>query len=546
VGQSIAVKVANGIPSAPVVLPELLRSALVACSSPTTCLVTGANVSRQGVVVPLVNGVPGAARIVPGVVFGSAACPTATTCVAIGVDSSGQTGVVTITDGVPGPLHLVGADVDLAQVACPSATTCLAVGTHNPTTSPSLDQGAMVAITGGQPAAVQLVAGTSILSGVACPTPATCQAVGSDVTVSPPKALIVSVTDTTSVATRAVPGQSFIEGISCATASTCIGVGSYDQDQGAVVAITDGIPGAPEPVSQSWQLGAVACPSAAPCEAVGMQPLNTTRLGITMAITSAALTVPFDHQTGVDTTTDFRWSTVPDAQGYILVVGSNTRGTDIVNSGILPPTRSSFPIPALPTGKLLHATILTKRGGGWTDFSEIAFTAAPGFATFTNPVNGQSDVDATSAFTWTAVPGSQGTILTIGTSPFGTDIFNSGILHGTQASSAVPALPGRKLYANLLTEVHGAFTRYQQISFEAAHAAHITYPGENQRIGTTNQTFTWTNAVAGTQNYILIVGRGVNTTDIVNSGILPATRSSLLVPSLPVDIPIFATILCCI
>ncbi len=182
----------------------------------------------------------------------------------------------------------------------------------------------------------------------------------------------------------------------------------------------------------------------------------------------ATFTAPTAGQSGVDTTKPFTWAASASAQAYILVVGTKPFGTNLVNSGILPATQTAFSVPALPTGETLYATLLTKIAGAWK-YQAITFTAAQGRATFTYPVNGQLDVATTKPFTWSTIPAGQAYILVIGTTVFGTNLFVSAVLPATQSSVTVPTLPtGKVLFATLLTEVNGAWARYQLIAFTAA------------------------------------------------------------------------------
>lgn len=193
--------------------------------------------------------------------------------------------------------------------------------------------------------------------------------------------------------------------------------------------------------------------------------------GIVQTVTvadHAIFTSPWDGQPNVDTTKPLTWKTLPAAQAYYLVVGSAPYGKNLVNSGVLPASASSFPMPDLPAGTELYATLLTEVHGAWTGYQASVFTAAVGHATFTNPVAGQVDVDTTKPFTWTALPAAQAYILVAGTTVYGTDLLISGILPASQSSYPMPALPaGRPIYATLLTEVNGAWTRFQAVTFTA-------------------------------------------------------------------------------
>ena len=258
----------------------------------------------------------------------------------------------------------------------------------------------------------------------------------------------------------------------------------------------------------------------------------------------ATLTNPVNGQKAVDTSRPFTWNGVATAQGYILVIGTTPYGHDLVNSGVLPPGQTAFNIPELPTGKPLYASLLTESYGTWTLAQSLTFTAAAGHATFTNPMNGQSNIDTTKTFSWSPVAGAQGYIVAVGTTPNGTDLVNSGILPAGQTSLAMPDLPsGRTLFATLLTKVNGAFTRYQAISFTAA-VGHGTFtsPVNGQTVASIARQFTWA-TIPGAQGYLLVVGTTTYGTDLINSGVLPAAQSSFTVPPLPKGKTLHASLL---
>jgi len=266
---------------------------------------------------------------------------------------------------------------------------------------------------------------------------------------------------------------------------------------------------------------------------------------ITVTIGQARFTNPTSGQANVDTTQPFTWSPLPQAQGYVVVVGTTQYGSDLVSSGVLAPSVLALPVPALPTGRTLYATLVSEVNGGWTSFQSITFTAAPGLATFTFPGNGQANIDSTRPFTWSTIPEAQGYILVVGTTQYGSNLANSGVLPAAQSSFALPApLPtGKTLYATLLTEVNGAFTRFQAITFTAGPAMAIfTRPINGQLKVATPSAFTWA-TIAGAQNYYLVVGTTLYGSDLVNSGVLAPTQSSFSVPKLPNDRLLYATIL---
>ena len=90
----------------------------------------------------------------------------------------------------------------------------------------------------------------------------------------------------------------------------------------------------------------------------------------------AMFTRPLQGATNVDTSQPFTWSTAPGAEAYYLMVGTTQGGYDLVNSGELATSVSSYSVPPLPAGPTLWARIYTRVGGTWTVFQDVSFTAA--------------------------------------------------------------------------------------------------------------------------------------------------------------------------
>jgi hypothetical protein len=256
----------------------------------------------------------------------------------------------------------------------------------------------------------------------------------------------------------------------------------------------------------------------------------------------ATMSHPFIVQTGVDATQPFTWSPIASAQAYALEVGTTRYGSDVFVSGLLAPSQTSVPVPALPSSRTLYVTILTKLGGVWG--YDATFTSAAG-GILSYPLNGNTNIDPTKPFTWSATSGSQGTILVIGTTRFGADVANSGILAPSQTSYNVAAMPtGKTLYASLLTKVAGAWDRYNAIAFTAGPGSDtFTSPVDRQTNVDLTHTFTWS-TVAASQGVILVVGTKKFGTDLFNSGALAAgTVSTTIVPTLPPGRTLYATLL---
>jgi hypothetical protein len=170
-----------------------------------------------------------------------------------------------------------------------------------------------------------------------------------------------------------------------------------------------------------------------------------------------AFIYPSNGQSNVDGSVPFSWCAVAGAQYYYLTVGKVGGGYDVVNSGNLPGSQTSFNTGALPPGYTLYARVWAYVNGGWIT-QDISFTTPPvqsQSAMFTSPTNGQTGVsDPTHLFTWTSSPQAQYYYLTVGTSGGGYDVVNSGNLPKTQTSLNATNLPAHTtLYARLWTYI---------------------------------------------------------------------------------------------
>ncbi|MEA2195706.1 MAG: hypothetical protein QOG42_2260, partial [Solirubrobacteraceae bacterium] len=217
-------------------------------------------------------------------------------------------------------------------------------------------------------------------------------------------------------------------------------------------------------------------------------------------------TFPLDKQMVIDTTQAVSWITSPAAQGNYLVVGTGPGAADIVNSGVLPGNQLSYTLPIMPIG-IVYATVFTELGGRWTAYQSITFQVAPLVASFTYPLPGLLNVDATRPITWATNSQDQGYVLVVGTSPGSANLINSGILPARQNSYKPPPMPADTLlYATLFTELNGRWNYYQTIRYTAlAGQATFTSPLNGQRVTNVKAPYTWT-TVSSVQGFYLVVG----------------------------------------
>jgi Putative Ig domain len=257
----------------------------VACWSAGTCVAVGffkdAHGDNQAFVVPVTNGVPGAAvavsppadaavsgsSTVPDATLAKVSCWNAGSCVAVGSYATAANNVeglvVPITNGVPGaaasallPSNAATANstqnASLTDVSCTEDGECAAVGDYlvSPIDQePLLEQISNGVASAGQDVSLPADAGvgrqTAELTSVSCPATGACAAAGSYTDyLGDPRELTVPVSEGIASAGSAPPGfanESFpypytqLTSVSCSSSDSCVALGTYANTSGVQV-----------------------------------------------------------------------------------------------------------------------------------------------------------------------------------------------------------------------------------------------------------------------------------------------------------------------
>jgi hypothetical protein len=102
----------------------------------------------------------------------------------------------------------------------------------------------------------------------------------------------------------------------------------------------------------------------------------STSIPFTARRTTATLIYPTVNATGVVTSRAFEWTPVPDADAYILHIGTAPNTWDVLAAGLL--TNSSYLVTkTLPAGPTLYVRVGSRVGGVWRWSTNVPFTAAP-------------------------------------------------------------------------------------------------------------------------------------------------------------------------
>ncbi len=262
----------------------------VTCSTTSSCVAVGTvgiYPNAKGVVVAIVNGVPGTPHTVSGTgALYDVACTSASACVAVGekTNNGGQGVVVKITSSIPGSAQYVTGTTELNRVACePSRVTCVATGFGT--------KGAVVPIVAGSAGAAALVSGTGYLGGVTCPSATSCIAAGQSSTTLPSLGLVLPIASGVPGTPKDVTNTADLGDIACPSATHCEAVGAKLSGTGiylgaAAVSVTSSVPGAAKIVTSLNTFNGVACGGLSTCEATGgvFSPTSTSITTITNGI----------------------------------------------------------------------------------------------------------------------------------------------------------------------------------------------------------------------------------------------------------------------
>ena len=165
-------------------------------------------------------------------------------------------------------------------------------------------------------------------------------------------------------------------------------------------------------------------------------------------------TYPTDGMVAVDASRGFQWTAPANAVSHQLKVGTAPGGNNLFDSGEIAGT--SVLVAGLPQTSTVYARVLSKVNGV-SRHTDIAFTLEPSspIAHMTAPANG-AIFDTQLPFAWESVPLARAYRLTIGTTPGGSDLHDSGEIHVTRRF--VPNLRVGPLFGRLQTRINGMWS----------------------------------------------------------------------------------------
>jgi hypothetical protein len=255
----------------------------------------------------------------------------------------------------------------------------------------------------------------------------------------------------------------------------------------------------------------------------------------TSASLTATLTAPGNGAANVNPLVPIQWTSVPNAQAYVLWVGTSAGASNVVNT---PETLSTSYQPAsLPPNQTLYVRMWTKVGNVWRS-TDSTFSAASLVAQLTYPANGATNVDDSLPATWNTIPGATAYVLYVGST-----LGSNNYLNGPEVSQPtypfVNMPPNQVLRARLWTFAGGVW-RFSDSTFSvSAVAPEFTYPLDGSIGVDAGQPFTWTTARYA-QAYKLSIGTSAGGNEVLESGELAGT--SYLATGLTTTGPLYARV----
>ncbi|WP_397362759.1 T9SS type B sorting domain-containing protein [Olleya sp. R77988] len=259
------------------------------------------------------------------------------------------------------------------------------------------------------------------------------------------------------------------------------------------------------------------------------------------------LVSPLNGAVDVSIATDLTWSTIANAIGYNLTVGTTSGGTDIINNQDVGNV-ATYDLPTdLPDETQIFVSITPYNlAGNAVACAEESFTTEviiPICTNLVSPLNGAVDVSIATDLTWSTIANATGYNLTVGTTSGGTDIINNQDVGNITTYDLPTDLPDE-------TQIFVSITPYNSVGNAVACAeenfiteviipicTNLVLPLNGAVDVSIATDLTWS-TIANATGYNLTVGTTSGGTDILNN----LDVGNVATYDLPTDLPGIAQI----
>ncbi|WP_291965057.1 T9SS type B sorting domain-containing protein [Maribacter sp.] len=166
-------------------------------------------------------------------------------------------------------------------------------------------------------------------------------------------------------------------------------------------------------------------------------------------------TLPVNEATDINTATNISWMAAPSATGYFISIGTTLLGNEILTDTDIGNSLNYNPPTDLPAESEIYVTIIPyNRIGMAVGCTTLMFTTAqqavlPLCATMLSPMNGDTNVPLSPTLEWNAAPNATGYRVSIGTSPFETNILENAIFFKT-STVVIDFEPNRTFFISII------------------------------------------------------------------------------------------------
>lgn len=165
--------------------------------------------------------------------------------------------------------------------------------------------------------------------------------------------------------------------------------------------------------------------------------------------------IPQENALDVNTATNITWNASISATGYFLTIGTSMNGGEIVDNLDVGNTLSYNPTADLPEETTFYISVIPyNRIGLSIDCNSSIFATAPKAdlpfcSTMITPFNGETNVPLSPVLEWNEVPNATGYRVTIGTSPFESNILEDAIFFKT-STIVIDFEPNRTFFITII------------------------------------------------------------------------------------------------
>lgn len=176
---------------------------------------------------------------------------------------------------------------------------------------------------------------------------------------------------------------------------------------------------------------------------------------LTSAPLCTQMSSPADMAINVNPNTNISWAYQYGAEGYLVSLGTSPGGTELVDNFDAGNNLSFNPPIDLPPETVIYVTITpynslgAASGCASQQFETRAPSVLPDCTTMIYPMDGETNVPLNPLLEWNPVPDATGYVVTIGTTPTGSDIVDQGIFY-TNSTRVINFEPNKTFFITVV------------------------------------------------------------------------------------------------